>query len=112
MSYPVCQKCEKNELPLSDVKGYEHLCLACEAEQMANELEDQWNKELAIFKERTGRDLNFDQFYYNCGIDIDPNDLKGLPELKLCYDDAIMNIEYYNQDPDPQTELDFDGLPF
>lgn len=114
----LCAVCHSDELPLSELEGYEGLCLGCECNKMNEELEAQWSKELAIYEKRTGQKLDFNEFYYECEKgNVDKANLKRLPELKSCYEDAMMNIAFYEQEyrQRQQLELKFDGeddLPF
>lgn len=88
----LCAACGSDELPLSELEGYRGLCLACECNKMNDELETKWSKELAVYEKRTGERLNFNEFYYKCeNGNVDKANLKGLPELKSCYEDAMIN---------------------
>jgi len=114
----LCAVCHSDELPLSELEGYEGLCLGCECEKMNAELEAQWSKELAVYEKRTGQKLDFNEFYYECESgNVDKANLKRLPELKSCYEDAMMNIAHYEYESRQrqQLELNFNGdddLPF
>lgn len=117
MSLDFCIVCKSNDLPLSDLKGYEGLCSACECAKMVEEIELKWQKELAIYEKRTGQKFKFNEFYYECQKGkIDKSKLTRLPELKSCYEDAIMNIKLQeNANKTKQLELNFNGqndLPF
>lgn len=111
----LCAVCFSDELPLSELEGYEGLCVACECQKMCDELEAKWNKELSIYEKRTGEKLDFNEFYYECQSgNVDKANLKRLPELKSCYEDAIMDLEFYKNES-KQLELNFygdDNLPF
>lgn len=111
----LCAVCFSDELPLSELEGYEGLCVACECQKMCDELEAKWNKELIIYEKRTGEKLDFNEFYYECQAgNVAKANLKRLPELKSCYEDAIMDLEFYKNE-NKQLELNFygdDNLPF
>lgn len=118
VNYPttlLCAVCHCDELPLSQQEGYEGLCLSCEDEKRDAELEAQWSKELALYEKRTGQKLDFNEFYYECEAgNVDKENLKRLPEMKSCYEDAMVNIAYESRQRQ-QLEINFNGahdLPF
>lgn len=91
------------------------MCDACSAEKMCQELEEQWAKELLVYEKRTGEKLDFNEFYYECQAgNVDRKKLKGLKELKSCYDDAKAEMDYLNEPIDRQMSLNFEqnDLPF
>jgi len=113
----LCEVCHSSDLPLSDIVGYEHVCIGCECEIMDQELEAKWNSELIIYEKRTSQKLDFNEFYYECFAGkVDKSNLKRLPELKSCYEDAMMNLKFYESEDlkNKQLSISFehDGMPF
>src|SRR5690606_29886544 len=111
----LCAVCNSDELPLSELEGYEGLCLGCECNKMNEKLEEKWSKELAIYEKRTGQKLDFNEFYNECEKgNVDKANLKRLPELKSCYEDAMMNIAFYEQEywQGQELELKFYGVTY
>lgn len=113
----LCEVCHSDELPLSEIKGYEHVCIGCECEIMDQKLESKWNDELSIYEQRTGQKLDFNEFYYECFAGkIDKSNLNRLPELKSCYEDAMMNLKFSESEDlkNKQLSINFenDGMPF
>lgn len=112
----VCPICHDDWLPESEDPKYKGMCVSCDAERHCKELEAKWDKELNIYKKRTGIEYDFEGFWYAIQRgEVNKSDLKRLPELKSIYEDALGYLKELEQDGfDPQLELNFDGndLPF
>lgn len=111
----LCAVCSDTDYEMSDIKGYEHLCVACACGQLQEDLELQWEKELATYAERAGIKYDFNEFCQACWgdtPDVDKTKLKGLTELIEVYEMERCRYKEYTAPPEPQLELDFSGLPF
>lgn len=110
--YIICLNCGSKDYPLSELKGYEGLCIPCECEKMNDEFDKQAENELNIYKNRTGQKYDFNNFYWACQDELILIDnLKKLPMLKEIYTDV--KNEQKRQD-ETQLQLDFfqNDLPF
>lgn len=102
-----CKNCTENEA------DYENgLCAPCDAEVFEREWNANLEKELSIYNERTGEELNRDDFYLNI-ISADKSQLEGLSVLMEYYEDAQERerlYEHLQNNPTPQS--DDPNLPF
>lgn len=112
-----CPVCHSEEFYQSDMEGYTDMCDCCACNKLNEDTEAKQNKELAIFKKRTGIEYTYNDFMDACMVgEVNKADLKRLPELKETLEWCNGILWEYEQMNKAQPELNFEGdsnsLPF